>query len=179
MKLLFLNGPPGCGKDTAADWLAERHWRRMKFAQPLKQAAGLLLDLPVHLIETKKELVLPFEHKTIRDVLIGLSENIVKPAMGQEHFGKLAGKSVEAAFRTTYYNKFVFSDSGFWPELRGCLNYLNDEGYEFQYEVWKIVRPGCDFSNDSRGYLPEGIKIDNDGTLEEFKAKVLKEIEEW
>jgi hypothetical protein len=46
-------------------------------------------------------------------------------------------------------------------------------------KTWRIIRPGCGFSNDSRGYLPHGITIGNDGTLEEFKAKVLKEIKAW
>ena len=45
MRILFgLTGPPGCGKDAAADHLAEAHgFARVAFADPIRQAA-LILD---------------------------------------------------------------------------------------------------------------------------------------
>ncbi len=45
VRILFgLTGPPGCGKDAAADHLAEAHgFARVAFADPIRQAA-LILD---------------------------------------------------------------------------------------------------------------------------------------
>ena len=47
MKILFLNGPPGSGKDSLADFLAASLGiRHLKFSAPLKEAAHVLLGLP-------------------------------------------------------------------------------------------------------------------------------------
>lgn len=179
MRILFLNGPPGCGKDTAADWLVARGWQHLKFAAPLKHACCVLLNTTLKELERTKDIVIPGSGKRIRDVLISVSEDAVKPVMGQGHFGALAGAAIEARMSGRASDSFVFSDSGFLPEIEGCLNYLNDKGHPFEFDIFRISRPGYSFHGDSRSYLQEGITIDNDGTLEEFKTRIMKEIERW
>jgi hypothetical protein len=178
LKIIFLNGPPGCGKDVAADALSRDGWHAIKFAAPLKRALSTLLGLPEQDMENKDS-IMPDGRTTIRDLLIKISEEVIKPALGRDHFGKLAAKAILRTNKLYRFEKFVFSDSGFEDEVQGCLNYLNDHGMEFTYDIWKIVRPGCDFSGDSRSYLNEGLTIDNDGTLAEFRAKVSQEAEGW
>lgn len=48
MKLIAFTGLPRSGKDSAADWLALRYqYRVMRFSDPLKEAAAILLGRPV------------------------------------------------------------------------------------------------------------------------------------
>lgn len=49
MKLIGVTGLPRSGKDSFADHLVQAYgYKRMQFSEPLKQAAAVLLNRPVH-----------------------------------------------------------------------------------------------------------------------------------
>jgi len=164
--LVFLNGPPGCGKDIVAEHLAGRAMRHLKFADPLKDAACSLMGIDrTHLERVKNLPVRPDVKKTLlpvmthRDFLIALSEGLVKPWLGDGHFGSLAGRQIVNTFRPVpggrrpAYVGAVFSDCGFDREVEACLLYLLASDLPALAEVWQIERPGVSFAGDSRGWL--------------------------
>lgn len=76
MILIGLAGPAGCGKDTAADYLCDRHgFVSYSFAQPLKSMLAAMLGLSdqelaeQYLTREKKEQPIPALGKSPRELL--------------------------------------------------------------------------------------------------------------
>src|ERR1700753_3374297 len=107
-RVVLLNGPPRCGKDTIAQHLIPYFaFARMKFAAPLKRMAAGLLDMDVSAVERHKEAefnILCREtlkdefgqspmygpKDTLRKLLIRISEEFLKPTYGDTFSGRLA-----------------------------------------------------------------------------------------
>ena len=197
MKKIFLfNGPPGSGKDTAAniieDLLDDVYLYKM--AYPLKESCHKLLGLTGSLeeLEYLKEHVLEFslprdfvEHNktlqkplkievatheqcqiTLRQLYIHISENLMKPLFGPEIFGKLAVKYI-----TQNDSKYVaISDCGFKSELEPLLKTFDLE----DFILIKLYRNGKSYVNDSRNYIniPEiqTIELNNNGSILDLKT---------
>ena len=159
-KVIFLNGPPGCGKDTIARHLYILGGRHMKFAEPLKAAARAMFHvsdalwkvLEVEGSQSEKDLPrAEFFGKSWRETLIWLSEEVMKPQYGDDIFGKLAlTKLWRNNLNNTNPTAFtVFSDCGFGPEVSVVADAVGHDNCQ----LWRIQRPGCSFKNDSRGYV--------------------------
>jgi len=130
-KVIFLNGPPRSGKDTAAQHIMRKlPWvRHRKFSAPLKAAARVLFAINDELFKEleaegsqKKNEPLPeLMGKTWREVLISLSEEHMKPKYGDDVFGKLMllnlAKPTSASFS-------IISDSGFDYEAAPIITHL-------------------------------------------------------
>ncbi|CAM6001454.1 unnamed protein product [Sphagnum balticum] len=153
-QVIFLNGPPGCGKDTAAMFAYNEYpgVRRRKFANPLKDAVhGLFQVLPEewHRLEavgslSKDQKSPRFMDHSYREVLIWLA-SVTKHEFGDDFFGFLLAdemKQSHGAIAT------IITDSGFaeeaWPIIRAY-------GQE-NCHIIRIHREGCTFDNDSRTY---------------------------
>src|SRR5712664_4127279 len=55
-RVVFLNGPPKCGKDTVASHLVPYlQFESMKFAAPIKRMAAALLNMDVSTVERHKD----------------------------------------------------------------------------------------------------------------------------
>lgn len=168
-KVLFFNGPPGCGKDTISNLLAERSSQpvmQMKFADPLKDQCAVLLGVTREELELIKDLPHPaLGGGTPRQYLIGLSEKYIKPVYGDQFFGNVAANKIR---RSLHKGRIAFSDSGFLSE---AIPVVNQCGLANCAKI-EIHRKGKDFSNDSRSYWHmqglQEFRYDNDGTVEQF-----------
>lgn len=166
-KLILLNGPPGCGKDTGANaicayvskhaqYLAPRHF---KFAEPLKKAAHALVDAFVswdHFDrpEWAKLKDVPsgeFFGLSPRELYIKLSEGFAKPVFEKDFFGFVMRKRLGKAQGCMVA---VISDAGFVEEVENLVKFVGAD----RVLILEIHANGKDFSGDSRGYIGDEIK---------------------
>lgn len=193
-QIVIFNGPPACGKDTAAalmaqylgpdevnlcsfkktlielaiklSGLSERQWNDI-YARELKDVADYRLQVQGVPVSPRR-------------YLIWASEEVMKPIFGDGFFGREAGNQIDQ------YKINVFSDGGFAPELDELMwrsAQLEDFFCYPEVVVTRIHREGCTFVNDSRGYLREEdiafpqyvkfIDIYND-SMEEFISDIKK-----
>ncbi len=204
--VVFLNGPPGCGKDLVASHLVQYlAFERMKFAATIKRMAAAMLGISEESVERLKETqfaILSKETKitdgafgterfeygemdTLRRLLIRISEEFLKPTYGNTIFGRIAVKELNRSS----YPLIIFTDSGFVEEPDTIIRSVGQRNTV----LIRLHREGCDFKNDSRGYLPdiagENRDIENNRPIahtaaqvavvirNHFKIDLLKEIE--
>lgn len=177
-KIICFNGPPYCGKDTAvkALWMAHETSTPLKFAGPLKAAVAAAFSLTAReqtfFFETpaKDVAVDRFFGKTPREVLISFSEEWAKPLFGEDVFGRWAAQRIEGELRR--FDTILVSDCGFQSEFDVMVETFGVSSVLLA----EIQRPGCSFTNDSRGAIdPRGafhVVLHNVGTLGEFEAQV-------
>jgi hypothetical protein len=155
MKIVFLNGPPGCGKDTVVQHLVQYlQFTHLKFAAPIKRMVCGLLNEDTKWLEQEKDV----PHRTLRrsdgaaiasidtprQLLIALSEDLLKQRYGSDFFGLVMNNEISKAAQKL----IIISDSGFldeaYPVVRkwGIGNCMHVRMY----------RPGCNFTKDSRNY---------------------------
>lgn len=198
MKIILLNGPPGCGKDTVSGMLVAalgQAARPMKFADPLKWATAALYDYLLGRSDVdESDLMVAIESRAMKDephdgffgltprqAIINVSETLLKPVHGEGFFGKLAAAEIirqRVAAVTPRAPRlrpefFVFSDSGFVSEAQVLANHFGEDSIFLVH----IHRHGCTFDGDSRShiYLGGGVPpylLQNHGTLDELSAKV-------
>ena len=121
---------------------------------------------------TSTEIKVPL---SIREAMIYQSEVVCKPLYGKDFFGVHRADSLKDGF---YY---VDGSTGFVEELPPLVDRLGMDNIK----LVRIHVDGQDFaSNDSRGYIPDGvirntIDVENNGTLQEFLDKMLFEFEDF
>lgn len=149
-KIVLLNGPAGCGKDTLADYLVSKHGAiKQQFKDALFEATCEYYGVSIEFFmaqysRTLKEQPLDaLRGKSPRDALIHVSEKVYKPKYGKDYFG------VQAANKVVEGKLNVFADSGFAEELQPIREKFGDESLK----LIQIHRDGCDFSKDSRSFL--------------------------
>jgi len=150
MKIILLNAPPNTGKDTIADYVVEKYgFTKEQFKNPLFTIASTLLGMTLEGFLLKyqdrrwkesKHLLLGI---SIRELLIKISEEWTKPLLGNRAFGVLAAE------RMQHNTNYIFSDSGFIEELDPIVEKFGAENII----VVRIMREGCSYNGDSRGYL--------------------------
>ena len=193
-RIILFNGPPGCGKDTAANIIHSKTITyRYKMAQPLKEACHKLLGLEGTLeeLEPLKELPIKFLVKegyapaidtgaisnenremTLRQFYIHVSENMMKPTFGTDVFGRSAVENL----RQCHPMIATVSDAGFVGEALPIIEYFGQD----RVCLIKIHRAGKSFAGDSRGYIDLPVKysmdIHNDGDLDTFAETLWRKI---
>ena len=145
--IIYLNGPPGCGKDTVAFILC-KHFdaTHLKFATPLKNAVAAFFNVPVGALEAWNDQPVVSGRARYRDILIGLSENVIKPMLGEGYFGFECANIIRDASPSDLH---VISDAGFTDEVRACADTCGDP----HQIIWHIHRRGTSFENDSREWV--------------------------
>ncbi|UYL86242.1 hypothetical protein [Acinetobacter phage vB_AbaM_CP14] len=201
-RVVLLNGPPNTGKDVSADmlkdlfgtgahkafkdvlyeetanyfgvetgWIRSMATDRTTKESPTRRLFDKDLNWIVRLALTLLSFVRPVGFSP-RQALIHVSENIIKPRFGKKYFGH---KLLDAIKESGEEYTFV-SDSGFIEEIHPLV----EAGLEVI--VLRLKRDGCTYTGDSRRYLTDeeledlGVKvidIDNNGTLEDLKSKLL------
>lgn len=158
MKLIFLNGPPRSGKDTAGAIIAAAVTgaRCDKFSRILKErthaAYGLIgrEGFPMRhdaFEDCKDEPRADFYGSTPRRAYIALSEKYYKPLHGPDIFGRLLANDLTYCSATMV----VITDSGFRPEAEAMLRAFGAENAR----LIRLHRVGCSFY-DSRSYIALG-----------------------
>lgn len=182
MKIVVFNGPPRCGKDTAAEvlyaYLSNEGYYpiHLKMSAILKATAraiiGELSDDPIHVWEQEKDSkLIPGLGITYRQLQIDISEKYFKPVYGDQIFGRLYNAAMGNFDMLASLNRriFICSDGGFEDEIIP----LRKAGHAVT--IVHVERRGHNFDNDSRSYIdaPQWF-INNAGSLEEYKDKVRK-----
>ena len=173
-RVLILNGPPACGKDTIST-LIHRHavlnkaaFGELPMRINFKDHLFLVTALMFHV--SHKKLISDNQNRrdlkdapyfthpkdgrvmTLREGLIHVSEEVIKPVFGRDYFGKQAGKSASELLK--HFNTVIFADGGFPDEFVGMTSLLAD-GTEVH--VVRLHRDGCSFEGDSRAFLTREI----------------------
>lgn len=186
-QIVLLNGPPKCGKDTIVSGLTQYlDFKHMKFAAPIKRMAAGLLDMRESLVEQLKDDEFSILCKetfngekyeygpkdTLRKLLIAFSEDFLKPRYGDRIFGRIAAREIKRSPTSL----IIFSDAGFESEVEAVTSALG-KGNTL---LIRVHRNGCDFTNDSRSYLPDVAgtcyDIQNDDTISFAVAQVARRI---
>lgn len=180
MRVVFLNGPPGCGKDTAVSHLVQYiKFTHLKFAAPIKRAVCGLLNEDIRWLEENKDQ----PHRSLRldngaaiastdtprQLLIALSEDLLKKRYGEEFFGYVMVNEI----RKSANKLVIISDSGFRSEAFPVVRQLGPPNC-IKFEIF---RPGRSFDGDSRSYwsIPGVLTktIRNDSTIHDLTMAVL------
>jgi len=184
VRIIILNGPRDTGKDTAADYLVERHgYTKLEMKGSLRKLAHQIADLtcvdPVtfcNALEFDRDLkdtkrVPEFGDRTWPEFIIWLSETVCKPIFGQDVFALAAVKAV----RDSGADKIVFSDGGFQAEADALYDALVPEML-----LIHVHREGRSFSSvrkDSRGYVKHPVggpvyPLHNDAGIVQLKCEL-------
>ncbi len=157
-KIIFLNGPPRSGKDTAGGLIAREFGARLyKMSRPLKGALRELFNiststamntLEAHKDERVVDMFMSAGGDILswREVQISLSEEWIKPTFGQDILGRLALRNLSGLTGTDYT---VFTDTGFRAE---CIPIIDAYGADNCLLI-HLGRKDCSFDGDSRGYI--------------------------
>ena len=197
--VIFVNGPPRSGKDTATSALKDlynlsgpeaerairdgsmqpgaRHCIAPKMSQPLKDAIMTLFGFTsarMAMIETMKDKPSDFlMGRTYRQVQISLSEHFMKPLFGKGIFGKLLLARIMPRLRSDAPPELVvISDSGFAEECTPIMQHVEPENCLLLH----LQREGCTYERDSRSYIDlpvTTVQLNNDGTKEAFEKRVV------
>ena len=195
---ICLNGPPGSGKDTIAKIIAEEiddynnnirsssemiRWRIDKFAAPINTIAASILGINEHSGEFRRLREKDKEQKlttfgvdiTMRQLLINISEDLIKPSFGKTWFGEQAARRVNNSISCKSNEVFLVSDSGFQHEYDAFKEAVHSS---VKVQLVNVVRDNCDFTNDSREWVDDGdkITIENNSTIEHLRDNVIKDI---
>ena len=149
-KIICLNGPPGCGKDTIGAFLAPRLPGKVKiekFARPIRDAAIATFPSVIEEnFESMKDKPLFGSGPSLRQWMIDFSEKLLKPLYGEEVFGKLLLLRLQKEEDLDFV---IVTDCGFFEEARILESYFGAKNL-ILFRIW---RKGKTFAGDSRGYV--------------------------
>lgn len=189
-KVVFLNGPPGSGKDLAASYVSKmtvKTWNISFKTLPVEMVklAYCIDDNEWSELYTRENKEIPTDRLnglSPRQAIIHMSEEVIKPNFGKDYIGKWIMKLMEEKEKIGF-KRFIFSDSGFIEEAQPII----DKYGSSNCAVFKLIRPGHDFEGDSRRYLYPSdfddrvkfINFYNDGTIEDFCYTIMKQFKEF
>lgn len=177
---IMINGPPGCGKDTAAARLMElfsaegEDTLHYAFKDPLIDIVVRFYNVDRAIWDlwyTREGKEIPREQlggRSCRGALIFVAQEVLKPEFGDDCIANLYIKKCAQHTPTVVVN----SDLGFNIELQVCARVFT------HIIVVRLSRTGTDYSDDSRGYVNvqslniQYIDIDNNDGLGAFIEKI-------
>ncbi|HEY0819773.1 MAG TPA: hypothetical protein VGD46_13400 [Rhizobacter sp.] len=131
-----LTGLARSGKDTAASVLVEEFgFRRLAFADALKEGCAAMLGLPLHrMYEGDRESILPEWGFSIRDFLQRMGTECVRTQFGADFWIKAVCQRIASKVEQGNL-RFVISDARFDNEAQWVLSHATSH-------VVRVVRPG-------------------------------------
>ena len=152
--LIGFSGPPRSGKDSVGYALAKLISQRHSVAvcvralsMPMRKTVYAMLGREYDLEHYERTKDVPLEEfggRSIREAMIALSEHHVKPTYGSGYWGRALLNTLPSEARVV-----IITDMGFDAEVG-----VFEDRFTPERCLWpQITRPGCDFSNDSRGYV--------------------------
>lgn len=180
--IVFINGPPGAGKDTLGLRLSQTYqgFSIVKFAKVLKERTHALYGnarLPHGFFEAVKDKPSEFfKGLTPREAYIAVSERYMKPLHGPTVWGEVLTDALTAEY--SYARGAFVTDSGFTHEAIPVINH-------FGARNCLLVRihaenRGCRFTGDSRNYIElpvETIDVTNNWGEKEFLSRATHAID--
>lgn len=173
-KVIILNAPPACGKDTIGSIIADMNQiygvRMLSFKAPMFEIARAILgdsrfEYFMFLYEDrlyKEEPESMLNGKSPREFMIWISESIIKPEFGNNYFGLRMVEAVKSGSAPA-----IITDGGFSEETIALI----EAG--IQVHVCRLHREGFTFEGDSRNYLhlPVGWQGVNGYTEADFQLR--------
>ena len=175
MKLIGITGKARSGKDTIAQMLFAQHaFTRIAFADPLKLAAQQMFGLSTEQTwdDRYKETIIPCWGMSPRQMFQLLGNEAVKPVFGADIWIKRWSMSY-AIFRDT--DDVIVPDVRFDHEA-SHIRSLGGVIVELQRGIGLVGSTGDHTSERGLSTLPE-YTIDNNGTLEDLRVKVMSLVE--
>jgi hypothetical protein len=154
--IVILNGPPGSGKDTIANLIAEttENWMHLMFKEQLYYDVCKVYDVPLKKAmpyftdrKKKEKHTKVFGGLTPRGALIHVSEKIIKPMYGLHHYGAVLADRI---LNEPDHMNYIISDGGFVAEMKVMLQMV--EGIH-EVVIVQLRREGCTYEGDSRNYV--------------------------
>lgn len=172
-KVIILNAPPACGKDTIGSIIADMNQiygvRMLSFKAPMFEIARAILgdanfDYFMFLYNDRLHKEKPdsiLNGKSPREFMIWISEAIIKPEFGNDYFGRRMVEAVKSGSSPA-----IITDGGFSEETEALIY------SDIQVHLCRLHREGFTFEGDSRNYLhmPELIGV-NGYTEEDFQLR--------
>lgn len=158
---IILNGPPGVGKDTIAKLFADNlGYTQIEFKYQLYEDTALYFGVSPEELKRRnqdrklKEKIwnqlklklcfLPYPLLlSPREALMYVSEDVIKPREGSNYFGRAAVQHCVESGKSC----FIFSDSGFLPEVLAIQQAFKNT------LLVHLYREGCEWGNDTRSYV--------------------------
>lgn len=183
-KVIFINGPPQCGKDTAKRFILSEFAGKVRaydMFRPIAWAFQGMFDVDKatwtrNYEQWKTDGRGEFLGYNLRPLMISFSEEWVKPTFGQEAFGKLA---VRALTGLTSCEMTIVSSVGFFDEVQPIIKRFGPDNCL----LIQLSREGCTFDGDSRSYIEldnvTTVQLNNRYDIEMYKVQVLKAVRDW
>lgn len=151
--VIGISGPPRSGKDTLANVLTTGFSlaaQRMSLSTPMRHAIYAMLgkDYTETDYETRKDMVQEqLGGQTIRQAMIALSEEHVKPRYGEDFWARSTISAVMQLHDRPQL--LVIPDMGFDEEVEAL-----EDAFGADNCMWPhLSRPNHSFRGDSRGYV--------------------------
>lgn len=148
--IILFNGPPGSGKDAAADYFKQFGFKHLSFKYQLFKETikyfGVNEDWFMSRYNNRAEKEVPtslLNHMSCRQAMIHVSEDIIKPKKGLDYFGNLVANEIDLS------KNYAISDGGFVHELLPVVEKVGTDNFI----LVQLTREGHDFSSDSRRYF--------------------------
>lgn len=180
--VILFNGPPRSGKDIGAQYLEANYGAvHFQLKYQLYIDTARIFSLPLETIlfycqddELKDKPSSLFGWRSPRQALIYVSEDIVRPKMGSDHYGKVLGEKI----RNSGSALNCMSDGGFIDEVLAVMQRASIS--QERLMVIHLHRNGCSFENtdptkkDSRSYIvTDNVQIvENNGSPKEYYASL-------
>lgn len=156
--IILFNGPPGAGKDLAANYFKSKGFKHLSFKYQLFKETISYFNVDEKWFmdgynnrETKELPSSLLGHMSRREAMIYVSEEVIKPRRGPDYFGNLVANEIDLT------KDYCISDGGFIEELIPVINKVGTNNFV----LVQLTRDGCDYSADSRRYFQgNGIKYE-------------------
>lgn len=148
--IILFNGPPGAGKDLAADFFKEKGFKHLSFKYQLFKETIKYFNVDEHWFmqgynkrEIKEIPSTLLGNMSRREAMIYVSEKVIKPKRGLDFFGNLVANEIDLT------KDYVISDGGFVHELLPVVERVGTQNFA----LVQLTRENHDYSSDSRRYF--------------------------